>query len=70
MARFCLSLASSYADTLRRTPQGPLRPPSTLTDRLRTAMSLSGQIVEVRVPRREVSFGSDSGRCSTRRLGA
>src|SRR6266576_715798 len=33
-------------------------------------MPLSGQIVEVRVPRREVSFGSDSGRCSTRRLGA
>src|SRR6266446_141502 len=70
MARFCLSLASSYGDTLRRTPQWPLRPLSTLTDRLRSAMSLSGQIVEVWVPRRAVSFGSDSGRCSTRRLGA
>ncbi len=30
MARFCLSLASSYGDTLRRTPQGHLRPLSTL----------------------------------------
>src|SRR6266403_1532992 len=33
MARFCLSLASSYGDTLRRTPQGHLRPLSTLSDR-------------------------------------
>src|SRR5216683_3899054 len=33
MARFWLSLASSYGDTLGRTPQGHLRPLSTLTDR-------------------------------------
>src|SRR5258706_11411910 len=33
MARFWLSLASSYGDTLRQTPQGHLRPLSTLTDR-------------------------------------
>src|SRR5258705_12258492 len=33
MARFWLSLASSYGDTLRRTPQAHLRPLSTLTDR-------------------------------------
>src|ERR1700692_2814537 len=33
MARFWLSLASSYGDTLRRTPQGHLRPLSTLSDR-------------------------------------
>src|SRR5947208_9702619 len=33
MARFWLSLASSYVDTIRRTPQGHLRLLSTLSDR-------------------------------------
>src|ERR1700716_2975641 len=43
LARSRSSLASSYGDTLRRTPQGHLRPLSTLTADLRTAMSPSGQ---------------------------
>src|SRR5258708_36049678 len=45
MARFCLSLGSSYGDTLRRTPQAHLRPLSTLTDRFADT---------------DVAFGSDS----------
>ena len=52
MARFWLSLASFYGDTLRRTPQAHLRPLSTLTDQFADTDVAFGSKTDLRGCRR------------------
>src|SRR5258705_6396560 len=64
MARFWLSLASSYGDTLRRTPQGHLRPLSTLSDRFADTDVAFGSSTDLTAPKFDFRSSPESGRKS------